>query len=202
MTSGMLFTRTVRDRRGFGRTLGAALLAALVVALLGFGAADARAAAGQSCDASAYALSLKSLTGPPRADLVIGITTATPGCELPETLTDVRIAIGRRQLEAQEVASPGGVATVHLGRVPRLQRVSATVTFGPQVTLSGQTRTLLKPDLVLEAVRGPKVRLSGRVAAAHQVVIRSRKDIESRHPSGSPLRRSRSDLRRTPRRAN
>jgi hypothetical protein len=177
MTSGMLFTRTVRDRRGFGRTLGAALVGALAVALLGFGAAGARAAAGQACDASAYALSLKSLTGPPRADLVIRITTATPECVLPETLDDVRVAIGQRQLEVQAVPSPAGAATIHLGRVPRLQRVSATVTFGPQITLSGQTRTLLKPDLVLKAVRGPKVSLSGRAFNLTVTVRERTKDI-------------------------
>src|SRR6266542_2993956 len=177
MGSGMLLTRTVRDRRGFGRTLGAALVAALVVALLGFGAADARATAGQGCDASAYSLSLQSLTGPPRADLVIRITTATPECVLPETLDDVQIAIGSRNLDVQAVASPAGVATVHLGRVPRLQRVSATVTFGPQITLSGQTRTLLKPDLVLKAVRGPKVSLSGRAFNLTVTVRERTKDI-------------------------
>src|SRR6266540_2598912 len=182
MASGMLFTRAVRDRRGFGRTLGAALLAALVVALLGFGAADARAAAGQACDASAYSLSLQSLTGPPRADLVIRITTATPECVLPETLDDVQIAIGPRNLDVQALASPAGVATVHLGRVPRLQRVSATVTFGPQITLSGQTRTLLKPDLVLKAVRGPKVSLSGRAFNLTVTVRERTKDIAPTAP--------------------
>src|SRR5712691_9095239 len=91
---------------------------ALVAALLGVHAGTARAAAGQTCDASAYRLSLQSLTTPPRADLTIRITTATLECALPEALSDAQVTIfprrghSQRRLEVRDVASPGGTATV------------------------------------------------------------------------------------------
>jgi hypothetical protein len=123
---------------------------------------EARAAAAQSCDASAYALALQSLTNPPQAELTIRITTSVPECALPATLTSVQVTIGARRVALSSVPSPLGVATVRLGRVPRRQLVAATIVFDPQITLSGQTRTLLRPDLVLAAVKSNKVSLSGR----------------------------------------
>jgi hypothetical protein len=135
-----------------------------VLAVFGVAAAPVRAAATAFCDASAYQLGLRSLTGPKGtgADLVVRITTATPDCEIPETLDDVQVTIGQRKLEVQQVVSPSGSATVGLGRVLRLQRVDATIAFGPQIVLQGQARTLLKPDLVLRPVVAPLSRLSGR----------------------------------------
>jgi hypothetical protein len=70
--------------------------------------------------------------------------------------------VEQRKLDLHEVASPAGLATVRLGRVARRQRIAASVTFGPEITLSGQTRTLLRPDLVLTSVKANKVSLSGR----------------------------------------
>lgn len=140
---------------------------ALVGAAVGPSAAPARAAGLQTCDASAYVLALQSLTTPPRADLTIRVTTATPECAVPETLDDVQLTIfprkGQRQrrLDVHDVASPGGNARVALGRVLRFQRVEATITFGPQLVLTGHTRTLLKPDLVLKSVTVPRTALSG-----------------------------------------
>jgi hypothetical protein len=141
-------------------TLGGAVL----LVLLAVAAAPAGAAAGTFCDAGSYKLSLRSLTGArgTGAQLVIRIASASVDCELPETLDDVRATIGTRTVEAQQVASPGGAAVVRLGRVPRLQRVSVTVAFGPQLVLQGQSRTLLAPDLVLRKVTAPRARLSGR----------------------------------------
>ena len=52
--------------------------AVLAAGLLGVHHSDASAATTQTCGASAYRLSLQSLTGPPRADLTIRITTAMP----------------------------------------------------------------------------------------------------------------------------
>jgi hypothetical protein len=134
------------------------VVAACAVAAAG----SAAAAAVQSCDASAYSLSLQSLTGPPRADLTIRITSSLPECELPASLDSVQVTVGARKLARNAVPAVGGTAAVPLGRVARLTRVSATVTFGAQITLSGQTRTLLKPDLVLTSVRTNKVSLVGR----------------------------------------
>jgi len=140
----------------------------LLVALLASRSGDALAAPGQTCAASAYRLALQSLTGPPRADLTVQITAATPGCELPATLSGLQVTIfnlrgaEQRKLDLHDVASPAGTATVRLGRVARRQRVAATVTFDPDVTLTRQTRTLLKPDLVLSSVKTNRSSLSGR----------------------------------------
>ncbi len=151
-----------------GTAIGTALGTTLAAVLLGSSAGEARAAEAQACDASAYSLALQSLTGPPRADLTIRITTSVPDCELPETLTAVQVALlpfkgsAPKKFNLDDVPSPGGTATVNLGRVPRLRVVHATVAFGEQIVLAGQTRTLLKPDLALTSVKTPKVSLSGR----------------------------------------
>jgi len=125
-------------------------------------AVPARGQTPTPCDASAYRLALRSLTNARAtgALLVARIRTPTPTCALPATLDDVRATIGRRVVEYHSVAAPGGTATVSLGRVKRLQRVNATVTFASEVTLTGATRTLLKPDLVLRTVVVPKSRLT------------------------------------------
>src|SRR3954467_10447289 len=118
-------------------------------------AGNASAATAQPCNAAGYKLSLQSLTGPPRADLIIRISAKKAGCELPTTLTAVQVTlllykkVRARKLIRSNVPAPGGTATVNIGRVPRLRRVRALVSFGPQVALTGQTKTLLRPDLVL-----------------------------------------------------
>ena len=161
------------------RVLAKALVTVLGAALaLGFGSAGARAASAEACDATGYKLGLLSLTGPPRADLNVRLTTARPECELPGTLANVQVTIftlrgtEQRKLEVRNIAAPAGTAIVRLGRVARGQRVAATITFGSQVSLKGQARTLLKPDLVLTSVKTNKSSLSGRpffiVAAIHQ----------------------------------
>ncbi|TML13328.1 MAG: hypothetical protein E6G33_12225 [Actinobacteria bacterium] len=142
--------------------------AVLAAGLLGVHHSDASAATTQTCGASAYRLSLQSLTGPPRADLTIRITTAMPDCELPETLTAVQVALlpfkrsSAKKFNLDNVPSPGGTATVRIGRVPRHRVVHATVAFGPQIVLAGKARTLLKPDLVLMSVKTVKSILGGK----------------------------------------
>jgi len=161
------------------RVLAKALVTVLGAAVaLGFGSAGARAASAEACDATGYKLGLLSLTGPPRADLNVRLTTARPECELPGTLANVQVTIftlrgtEQRKLEVRNIAAPAGTAIVRLGRVARGQRVAATITFGSQVSLKGQARTLLKPDLVLTSVKTNKSSLSGRpffiVAAIHE----------------------------------
>jgi len=161
------------------RVLAKALVTVLGAAVaLGLGSAGARAASAEACDATGYKLGLLSLTGPPRADLNVRLTTARPECELPGTLANVQVTIftlrgtEQRKLEVRNIAAPAGTAIVRLGRVARGQRVAATVTFGSQVSLKGQARTLLKPDLVLTSVKTNKSSLSGRpffiVAAIHE----------------------------------
>ena len=158
----------------WGTALSAAVLTVLAVA-----AAPSRAAAGTFCDASAYALSLRSLTGPKgsAADLAIRVTTASADCEVPQTLDDVKATIGTRTVERQQVAAPNGAATVRLGRVKRLQRVGATIQFGGRVTLQGQARTLFKPDLVVKSVRVPRSSLSGRAFNAVVTLTQPTRDV-------------------------
>jgi hypothetical protein len=154
----------VMDKGALHRKSKAALVTAVCCAALAAAAATpAVAATGGYCDASAYRLSLRSLTGPKgtRADLVIRVAAAT-ACELPSTLDSVRVTIGARTLNFRQVAAPGGAATVRLGRVLRLQPVTATVAFGPEIVLAGRARTLRKPDLVVRTVRVPSARLAGR----------------------------------------
>jgi len=141
---------------------------AAAVSVLGWQTPPADAQVAPTCDASAYKLAIQSLTGPPRADLTVRITATVPECELPETLTSVEVALlpfkgsPARKLVLNEVPAPAGAATVNIGRVPRLRRVQATVTFGPQIVLSGQAKTLLKPDLVLTRAYGARSVLLGR----------------------------------------
>jgi len=141
---------------------------AAAVSVLGWQTPPADAQVAPTCDASAYKLAIQSLTGPPRADLTVRITATVPECELPETLTSVEVALlpfkgsPARKLVLNEVPAPAGAATVNIGRVPRLRRVQATVTFGPQIVLSGQAKTLLKPDLVLTRAYGARAVLLGR----------------------------------------
>jgi hypothetical protein len=144
--------------------LNAALVVAAGYAVFASVPTPARAAPTVFCDSSAYRLSVRSLTGPKGvgAVLVVRINAATADCELPTTLDAVRVVIGSRVVDRRQVTAPGAAATVPLGRVPRLQPVDAAITFGPQIVLHGRPRTLLKPDLVLRAIRVPSARLAGR----------------------------------------
>src|SRR5258705_7156077 len=136
--------------------------------LLGISTGDASAAAVQTCDASGYKLSLQSLTGPPRADLIIRVSAKKAGCELPATLSGVQVALLRfkklpaRKLVLRNVPALGGTATVNIGRVQRLRFVRATVSFGTQVVLAAQTKTLLRPDLVLTRAYAGRSAVLGR----------------------------------------
>jgi hypothetical protein len=168
--------------RGIGMrpALWATLIGAAVLVVLGVAAAPTRAAAGAFCDASAYTLTLRSLTGPKGtgADLLVRVATTSVDCEIPQTLDGVKATIGARTAERAQVASPNGAATVRLGRVKRLERVAATIQFGGgQVTLQGQARTLLKPDLVVKSVTAPRARLSGRAFNALVTLTQPTRDV-------------------------
>ncbi len=139
----------------FRRVLVGICVAAVAGGLLGIPTGNASGAAARACDASGYKLSLQSLTGPPRADLIIRVSAKKAGCELPDTLTGVQVVLlpfkklPARKFVVSNMSAPGGTAMVNLGRVQRLQVVRATVSFGPQVVLAAQTKTLLRPDLAL-----------------------------------------------------
>jgi hypothetical protein len=152
----------------FRRVFVGACAVAVAAGLLGISTGTASAAAAQACDASGYKLSLQSLTGPPRADLIIRVTAKKAGCELPATLTGVQVALlpfkklPARKLVLTNVPAPGGLATLDIGRVQRLRFVRATVSFGPQVVLAAQIKTLLKPDLVLTRAFAGRSAVIGR----------------------------------------
>ncbi len=160
-----------------------AAAAVSVACSLALQAQPARAAAAQSCDSSGYRLVLQSLTASTRADLVVRVFAVRPGCELPTTLSSVQATVftlrgaQQRRLAARNVAAPGGVATVRLGRVARLQPIAATVSFGPQVTLRGTARTLLKPDLILTSVKTNRSSLAGKPFFVTAVVRSRTRDV-------------------------
>jgi hypothetical protein len=151
--------------------------------LLGIYAAEGSAAGAQACGASGYKLSLQSLTGPPRADLIIRVSAKKTGCELPVTLAKVQVSLRRfkglpaRKLVLRNVAAPGGSAKVNIGRVQRLRFVGVTVSFAPQVVLAGQTKTLLKPDLVLTRAYAGRSALVGRPFFAVAIVRNRTTDV-------------------------
>jgi hypothetical protein len=144
-----------------------------------------KAAAGgaQVCGATGYKLSLQSLTGPPRADLVIRVSAKKAGCVLPATLTSVKVTllpfkkVQTGKVIRRNVPAPGGTATVNLGRVPRLRLVRATVSFGPQVALTAQTKTLLRPDLVLTRAYAGLSAVVGRPFFVVAIVQNRSKDV-------------------------
>ncbi len=152
----------------FRRVLVGICAVAVAGGLVGISTGDASAAAAQVCDASGYKLSLQSLTGPPRADLIIRISAKKAGCELPATLIRAQVSLLRfkrmpaRKVLLRNVPAPGGSATVNIGRVQRLRFVRATVSFGPQVVLVAQTKTLLRPDLVLTRAYAGRSAVLGR----------------------------------------
>ena len=83
---------------------------AVAAGLLGIQPAGAQAQVAPTCDASSYSLALQSLTGPPRADMVIRITAKVPDCVLPESLTrpGQALAVQRRAREDTRVRRRSG----------------------------------------------------------------------------------------------
>jgi hypothetical protein len=156
---------------------------AVGVGLFGICAEKSFAAGAQVCAASGYKLSLQSLTGPPRADLIIRVTAKKAGCELPATLAGVQVSLLRfkrlpaRKLILRNVAAPGGAAKVNIGRVQRLRFVRATVSFAPQVVLAAQTKTLLRPDLVLTRAYAGRSAVVGRPFFAVAIVRNRTTDV-------------------------
>src|SRR6266436_630768 len=156
---------------------------AVVGAAFGIPAGNAHAAAGQACDASGYKLSLLSLTTPPRTDLVIRVTARKAGCELPDTLIGVQVAVlpfkklKLRKVVVGTIAAPGATATINIGRVQRQRLVRATVTFGSQVVVSAKARTLLKPDLALTRAYAGRSAVIGRPFFVVAIVRNRTKDV-------------------------
>ena len=135
------------------------------------------------CATSAYRLAVQSLTGPPRADLVLRITAKKAGCVVPSTLTRVQVSLlpykklRTRKLAFTNVPVLVGTATVKIGVVPRLRLVRATVSVGTKGALAAQTRTRVRPDLVLtRAYAAPSV-LVGRPFFVVAIVQERTRDV-------------------------
>ena len=167
----------------WSKVLAGVSAAAVVVGVLGVHTANARAAVAQACDRSGYKLSVLSLTGPPRADLFVRVSAKAAGCEVPTTLVRVQVAVLAfrklrvRKLVVSNVPAPGGTATINIGRVQRQRLVHATVSFGSQVVLAAQTRTGLKPDLVLTRAYAGRSAVIGRPFFVVAIVRNRTKDV-------------------------
>jgi hypothetical protein len=167
----------------WSKVLAGVSAAAAVVGLLCVRTTNAPGAVAQACDKSGYKLSLLSLTGPPRADLVIRVSAKAAACEVPTTLVRVQVAVlafkklRARKLVVSNVPAPGGTATINLGRVQRQRLVRATVSFGPQVVLAAQAPTRQKPDLVLTRAYAGRSAVVGHPFFVVAIVRNRTKDV-------------------------
>jgi hypothetical protein len=163
----------------------AALIAVAAVATTFAGASRAAPADDAAvCPTSgddAYAMRLRALTGPAGADLTVNVA-ATAGCARPHELKKIQIKTFasegslERTRNVFDVAAPGGATKeIDLGNIPRDRRVEADVlvqTGTPARThvLRGATRTLLRPDLVVEQVIAPEQTLVGKPVVVRAVI--------------------------------
>jgi hypothetical protein len=170
----------------------AALVVAAGVATMFAGASRAApaddAAVCPSTSDDAYEMRLRALTGPGGADLTVSVA-ATAGCALPHELKKIQLktfaADGslQRTQNVFDVAAPGGgTKEIDLGDIPRDRRVEADVlvqTATPARThvLRGATRTLLRPDLVIEEVIAPQQTLVGKPVMVRAVIGERNGDV-------------------------
>jgi len=152
------------------------LLCVGVTAILGVVSTGgpARADDPPSCSSSTapYSPALTSLTGPQGAQLTIRVAAA-PGCAAVEILKKAQVKAFSLDGELGEVrnlddvAAPGGVVQMELGRLQRGQLVDAMVLVQPDVAgrtyvVRGEATTRLRPDLVVTAVHAPLQTLTTR----------------------------------------
>src|SRR5919202_580281 len=138
------------------------LVGAFAATALAAGTASARAASAQACGASQYSLKLQALTGRTgAADLLVRVAAASP-CPVPQALAELHVVTAGRRVDLANVAAPGGLADVRVGRIARLGLVRAQVKPQPGVTLTAMTRALFRPDLAVRRVRAPNHALVGR----------------------------------------
>jgi gamma-glutamyltranspeptidase / glutathione hydrolase len=131
-----------------------ALITTVLVALLA-------AAAPVGAQDDPYSLSARALLGPAGTDVYITVSSATQ--PLPQQFEKIQVKAW--PLDEGDVAThnyfdvpaPGGVATVHLAGLVRLQRleIRAHVKDGNQNNLEAETQVLLRPDLVVSAIAVP-----------------------------------------------
>jgi hypothetical protein len=134
-----------------------------------------------------YDLRLRALTGPAGADLTVDVA-ADAGCaKPPQILRKIQLktfaADGslERTRNLFDVDALGGVTKeIHLGDVPRGRRIEADVlvqTTKRTQVLRGATRTLLRPDLVVEQVIAPQQTLLGKPVVVRAVIGERNGDV-------------------------
>jgi hypothetical protein len=150
--------RLIRDA---GRTAWLAAAAVVAVAAVSVGAAQAEQGAARDSDPP-YTLHLTALTGPRGADLMLDVAndaTGTPVTVLKKVQLKLYTADGKLDdvRNTNDVAAPGGAATIPLGTVERGRMIEADVLVQPgersqTYVLRNQAMTKLRPDLVVAAV--------------------------------------------------
>ena len=153
------------------------LVGAFAATALAAGTASARAASAQACGASQYSLKLQALTGRTgAADLLVRVAAASP-CPVPQALAELHVVTAGRRIDLANLAAPGGLADVRVGRIARLGLVRAQVKPQPGVTLTAMTRALFRPDLAVRRVRAPNHALVGRPLSIPVVVRQQTRDV-------------------------
>jgi hypothetical protein len=156
------------------------------------GATAARAGGGVACPNSVdspYTMGLKALTGPAGADLTVAVAVdAASSCAMPDALEKVEATVFAAdgtvasKRKVTDVSAPGGVANIDLGRVARDRRVDVRVHLRSALeertfTVRGTTRTLLRPDLVIEKIITPKQALVGTAFTVEAVIVERNGDV-------------------------
>ena len=140
-------------------------LARLMIAI-GCGAILAAPTAAGAAAEVPYSLELGVLTGPQGGDLRIQVVPK-PGEAAVTVLRQVRVQVnGKLTRELKDVAAPGGVAQVDLGKVARGATVNVKVHFRGTSRQLQELRSAatarLRPDLVVAKVHAPPQTLSTR----------------------------------------
>lgn len=168
-------------------------LVLLALLLPGAAVATPTAAASAPCPPpggeEAYRVALRSLTGPAGADLTIRVTPAPEtGCAIPDALKKVQVKVfsldgkllSTRNID--DLPAADGSASVRLGTVGRQQDVAIdALVQGDDTTktyvLRGKTKTLLRPDLVVENATVPSVVFATRAFNASASIHELNGDI-------------------------
>jgi hypothetical protein len=162
---------------------------AIVCVTASAAATGARAEGGVKCqnEDAPYNLRLTALTGPKGADLTVAVDVdASSSCSLPTELKKVQVktfdADGTLADEqsAGDISAPGGKANLDLGNVPRDRRVDVQVLVkngARTFVVRGATRTLLRPDLVVEKLIAPKQALVGAPFTVKAVITERNGDV-------------------------
>jgi hypothetical protein len=168
----------------------AAAVAALSTAIVAGATNAAGAEGGASCPSATqepYSVQLNALTAPAGADLTVTVA-AKEGCALPEVLKKVQLKAFAADgslawtRNLTDVSAPGGIAKgIALGEIARDREIQADVlvqTGTPTRTyvLRGSTRTLLRPDLVVEQI-SPQQTLVGRPVVVTAVIRERNGDV-------------------------